>query len=433
MNKTEVDFTKPGLKIAVLGAGVAGLTAAYLLSEKHQVTIFEKQDYAGGHTHTIVVPDGPDAGTSVDTGFIVFNDRNYPQFIKLLARLGLSGQPSDMSFSFSSERDHLTYSSYVPGGLLAQKRNLFRPVFLSMVRDILRFNRESTRDLRSGSLGRQTLGAYLEKGRFSKPFMDFYLVPMGAAIWSTPTAEMFDFPAEPFLRFFDNHGLLALKGRPNWMTVPGGSQAYVKAMFSKFKGTLRLKSEIGALYRRPDRVTAALKSGREEDFDCAVIGAHADEALRMLGDPSAEEQKLLGAWTYTRNRTVLHTDESAMPWTRKSWASWNYILEKNPSEKNPVSLTYDMNRLQNLITARPYFVTLNRHKPLDPSKVIREMDYTHPSYTWDSLSTQEKLPSLNGVRRTFFCGSYFGYGFHEDAVKSALAVTRLFGEGLDPA
>lgn len=432
MSKSALDYKKPGLKIAVLGAGAAGLTAAYLLSEKHQVTIFEKNDYPGGHTNTVVIPDGPDAGTPVDTGFIVFNDRNYPQFIKLLARLGLKGQPSDMSFSFSSERHHLTYSSYVPGGLLAQKRNLFRPVFLSMVRDILRFNRESARDLHAGVLGIQTLGAYLEKGRYSKPFMDFYLMPMGAAIWSTPTAEMCDFPAESFLRFFDNHGLLALKGRPNWMTVPGGSQAYVKAMFAKFRGSLSLKSEVGAIYRHSDRVTVALKNGREEDFDCVVIGAHANEALRMLGDPAAEEQKLLGAWTYTRNRTVLHTDESAMPWTKKSWASWNYILENSPAAGNPVSLTYDMNRLQNLKTQKTYFVTLNRHQPLDPQSIIKQIDYTHPSYTWDSLKTQEKLPLLNGTRRTFFCGSYFGYGFHEDAVKSALAVTSFFGEGLDP-
>lgn len=427
-----MDYKKPGLKIAVLGAGAAGLTAAYLLSEKHQVTIFEKNDYPGGHTNTVVIPEGPDAGTPVDTGFIVFNDRNYPHFIKLLARLGLKGQPSDMSFSFSSERHRLTYSSYVPAGLLAQKRNLLRPAFIFMVRDILRFNRESTRDLHSGALGAQTLGAYLEKGRYSKPFMDFYLMPMGAAIWSTPTAEMCDFPAESFLRFFDNHGLLALKGRPNWMTVPGGSQAYVKAIFAEFRGSLSLKSEVGAVYRRPDRVTVALKNGREEDFDCVVIGAHANEALRMLGDPSAEEQQLLGAWTYTRNRTVLHTDESAMPWTKKSWASWNYILENSPAAVSPVSLTYDMNRLQNLKTVKNYFVTLNRHQPLDPQSVIKQIDYTHPSYTWDSLRTQEKLPSLNGVRRTFFCGSYFGYGFHEDAVKSALAVTSFFGQGLDP-
>lgn len=431
MENTKADYSKSGLKIAVLGAGAAGLTAAYLLSARHQVTIFEKNDYAGGHTNTVTIPSGPDEGTPVDTGFIVFNDRNYPQFIRLLARLGIAGQPSDMSFSFTSERHRLTYSSYVPAGLLAQKRNLLRPSFLRMTADILRFNRESTRDLHAGALGRQTLGAYLEKGRFSGPFMDFYLMPMGAAIWSTPTAEMLDFPAESFLRFFDNHGLLSLKGRPNWMTVPGGSRMYVKAMFSTFKGKLELKSDIGAVYRRPDRVTVALKNGREQDFDCVVIGAHADEALRMLADPSPEESRLLGAWRYTSNHTVLHTDVSAMPWTQKSWASWNYILEDRPGAVLPVSLTYDMNRLQSLKTQERYFVTLNRHAPYDESRVIRRIDYTHPSYTWESLNTQEHLPSLNGVRRTFFCGSYFSYGFHEDAVKSALGVTRFFGLGLD--
>ena len=433
MSGEKMDLQKPGLRIAVLGAGVAGLTAAFLLSEKHDVTIYEKNDYAGGHTNTVIIPDGPDAGTPVDTGFIVFNDRNYPFFIKLLSRLGIKGQASDMSFSFTSEKDRFTYSSYVPQGLLAQKRNLFRPVFYQMVSDILRFNKESTSDLHSGALGRQTLGAYLEKGRYRKPFMDFYLIPMGAAIWSTPTAEMLDFPAESFLRFFDNHGLLALKGRPNWMTVPGGSQAYVRAMFSRFKGSLKVNSEIASILRKPGQVDVILKNGTTSSYDCVVIGAHANEALRMLGDPSEDERRLLGAWSYTRNHTVLHTDATAMPWTKKSWASWNYILENVPGEKIPVSLSYDMNRLQSLKTTQHYFVTLNRFAPLAKEKIIREFDYTHPSYTWDSFSTQEKLPGLNGVRRTFFCGSYFGYGFHEDAVKSALQVTRHFGIGLDNA
>lgn len=428
-----MDFKKARLKIAVLGAGAAGLTSAYLLSEKHDVTIYEKNDYAGGHTSTVVIPDGPDAGTPVDTGFIVFNDRNYPFFIKLLARLGLRGQASDMSFSFTSEKDRFTYSSYVPHGLLAQKRNLLRPVFYQMVSGILRFNKNATRDLHAGVLGRQTLGAYLEKGRYGKPFMDFYLIPMGAAIWSTPTAEMMDFPAESFLRFFDNHGLLALKGRPNWMTVPGGSQSYVRAMFSRFTGNLKVNSEVASILRKPDQVEVKLKNGQTAAYDCVVIGAHANEALRMLGDPSEEERRLLGAWNYTRNHTVLHTDASAMPWTRKSWASWNYLLEDAPGEKMPVSLSYDMNRLQSLKTARQYFVTLNRFAPIARDKIIREFDYTHPSYTWDSLLTQEKLPGLNGVRRTFFCGSYFGYGFHEDAVKSALEVTRHFGISLGDA
>lgn len=431
MKDTEFKDAAGGLKIAVLGAGVAGLTAASILSSKHQVTLFEKNSYAGGHTHTVTIPSGPDEGTPVDTGFIVFNDRNYPQFIKLLKRLGITGQPSDMSFSFSSERDRLTYSSYVPRGLFAQKRNLFRPAFLRMTADILRFNRQSTRDLHEGVLGRRTLGAYIEQGRYSKPFMDFYLMPMGAAIWSTPAASMLDFPAESFLRFFDNHGLLALKGRPHWMTVPGGSSAYVRALLKDFPGKVELTSEVKSVSRKPDRVTVVLQDGRRQDFDYAVIGAHADEALRMLADPTEAEKRLLGAWKYTVNHTVLHTDVRAMPWTQKSWASWNYILEDRPEAASPVSLTYDMNRLQSLRTRERYLVSLNRHAPYDESRVIRRLDYTHPMYTWDSFSTQEHLPSLNGVRRTFFCGSYFSYGFHEDAVKSALAVTQFFGLGLE--
>jgi len=415
------------MKLAVIGAGVAGLTAAYLLQRRHDVTLFEKNDYLGGHTNTITVPDGPDAGTPVDTGFIVFNDRNYPTFIHLLAELGITGRLSDMSFGFSSRLLDLEYSSYVPGGLFAQKRNLLRPSFYSMVADILRFNKSAAADLHAGRLADVTLGEYLRAGKYSAPFRDFYLIPMGAAIWSTPQSEMLAFPARTFLRFFDNHGLLALKGRPQWRSVPGGSHAYVKEMMKRFKGAVQKKAGIGKIKRSADHVLIRKENGDEHSFDAVVIAAHADEALKMLEDPSHDEKRLLGAWTYTRNATVLHTDDSVMPRRKKAWASWNYTVEGAGDKAGPVTLSYHMNRLQGLATQNQYFVTLNRQKPFPRERVIKEISYTHPSYTLSSLRTQAELPKLNGARRTYFCGSYFGYGFHEDAVKAAVQAAKTLG------
>lgn len=414
-------------RVAVIGAGVAGLTAAYLLQQRHEVTLYEKNGYFGGHTNTIAIPDGPDAGLAVDTGFIVFNDRNYPTFRRLLGSLDLDGQPSDMSFGFSSEENRLEYSSYVPRGLLAQPWNLLRPSFLRMIRDILRFNRQATEDLTLNRLGSKTMGAYLEEGKYCSAFRDCYLIPMGAAIWSTPLEQMLDFPASTFARFFFNHGLLALKGRPCWMTVPGGSWTYVKAITACFRGRLESGAAIAAVKRSRDGVSVRLQNGREECFDYAVIGAHADEALRLLEDPSPEEKRYLGAWTYTRNHTVLHTDASVMPSASAAWASWNYRVERPHDPKSPVTLSYHMNRLQSLRSQKQYFVTLNRARPFAPGSVIREIEYMHPMYTPASLHSQEFLPSLNGPLRTYYCGSYFGYGFHEDAVKSAVAAVKPFG------
>jgi len=416
----------------VVGAGVAGLTAAYLIQQHHEVTLFEKNGYFGGHTHTVLIEDGPDAGTPVDTGFIVFNDRNYPLFQKLLAGLGLQGRSSDMSFGFSSEADGLEYSSYVPRGLLAQRRNLLRPAFWRMVADILRFNRKALEDLREDRLGEIPLGAYLETGRFGKAFRDYYLIPMGAAIWSTPLAGMLDFPAQTFIRFFDNHGLLALSGRPRWMTVPGGSRTYVKALLERFRGSLEKNAAIASIRRDRDGVTVRTADGRQSRHDYVVIAAHADEALRMLADPGEEEKRYLGAWTYTRNHTVLHTDASAMPGRRAAWASWNYRIEEPRNPARPVTLTYHMNRLQGLQTEKEYFVTLNRDKSFAPGTVLREIEYTHPAYTTASPLAQSGVRGLNGQNRTFFCGSYLGYGFHEDAVKSAVEAARCFGGELEP-
>ncbi len=417
------------LKIAVVGSGVAGLTAAWLLDPHHQVTLLERDTRLGGHTHTVCIPDGPDAGTPVDTGFIVYNPRNYPQFIRLLERLDIQGQPSDMSFSFSRAGD-FEYSSYVPRGLLAQPSNLLRPAFYGLVAGILRFNREAVRDLEAGTVGNQTLGEYLEKHRLNETFKRNYLLPMGAAIWSTPPGEMMKFPAATFLRFFYNHGLLALKDRPHWLTIPGGSRSYIEKMKKDFRGEMNTAIDIETIERSQDAILLREKSGKERRFDYIVIATHADQALPLLKNPSPDERKLLGVWRYTRNETVLHTDESAMPKRKNAWASWNYLIEPGCPDDNRVSLTYHMNRLQNLKTRQSYFVTLNRRQAFPENKVIRRMLYTHPCYTRESLESQKSLPELNGKNRTFFCGSYFGYGFHEDAVKSALQVVSHFGISL---
>ncbi len=416
-----------GQTIAVIGAGVAGLTTAHLLSKKHRVTLYEKNTYLGGHTNTIVIDRGPDKGLPVDTGFIVYNDQNYPVFIRLLTELGIRGQPSDMSFSFSSQTPDFEYSSYVPAGLLAQRKNLLNPVFYSMVRDILRFNKQAVKDLQENKLEGLTLGDYLKKLKMGRPFMNFYLIPMGAAIWSTPLREMFLFPAKSFLRFFYNHGLLALKGRPLWRTIPKGSHTYVHEIERRFKGQIRLNAEIESVRRTPEKVTVREKNSTTQDYDYAVFATHADQALPLLADASADEKRLLGAWEYTSNTAVLHTDASAMPRRPSAWASWNYILESHQTQDSPVSLTYHMNRLQSLQAQKDYFVSLNRQTGIPQEHVYRVIHYTHPKYTPKSLAAQAGLPALNGQQRTFYCGSYFSYGFHEDAVKSAAAVSAMFG------
>jgi predicted NAD/FAD-binding protein len=296
-----------------------------------------------------------------------------------------------------------------------------------MIRDILRFNRQASDDLEKNCLGENSLGDYLKEGKYSQPFMDYYLIPMGAAIWSTPLLKMLDFPAKSFIQFFHNHGLLALKDRPHWKTVSGGSHSYIKKFISEFKGRIETQSQIEGITRKDHATQIFFHGGEKKEFDKIVIATHADQALKLLKDPSSEEQRLLEAWTYSLNETLLHWDESVMPRNKKVWASWNYRIEKESSAEQPVSLTYHMNRLQNLKTKRQYFVTLNRNIPIDESKVIRKIYYTHPNYTLKSMATQGELDKLNDANRTLFCGSYFGYGFHEDAVKAALQAVAHLG------
>lgn len=411
----------------MVGAGVAGLTAAWLLQQRHRVTLFEKNRYAGGHTNTVVLDDGSDAGTAVDTGFIVLNDRTYPLFTRLLARLGCATQDSDMSFGFRSEESGLHYAGTGLDGLFAQRHNLLNVRYLAMLREILRFCARARADLHAGQLKDITFGAYLDAGRFSTSVRRDYLLPMAGAIWSAPQEDVLAFPAEPLVRFWENHGLLALKDRPRWQTVRHGSHTYVRAMLRTFRGEVLLDAPIAHVRRDERGAVLTMRGGGERRFDRVVLASHADESLRLLADPSAEEQRLLGAWRYQPNRAVLHSDPGLLPPSRRAWASWNYLQARGARAAAPITVTYHMNRLQRLKTRRPYFVTLNDSSQVRAEHILREFVYTHPLYTSDALATQPQLPHLNGRRNTYFCGSYFGYGFHEDAVRSAVDVARAMG------
>jgi predicted NAD/FAD-binding protein len=420
----------PNQKIAVIGGGVAGIVTAYLLQRQHRVSLFEQNDYLGGHTNTIEITDGPDAGLAVDTGFIVLNDATYPLFQSFLARLGVATRKAEMSFGFQCLHTGLVYAGNNLNGLFAQRSNLVSPSFFRFLLEIARFGRTARADLEADRVPQLTLGEYLRRGRFSPFMIDNYLLPMAAAIWSTPALRVADFPAEAFLHFFSNHGLLSFRNRPQWRTVVGGSFAYVKAFRQSFSGRVNLKAGVERVFRDQEGVRLRFADGSEQRFDQLVIATHADQALRLLGDPVSEEQRLLSPWSYQRNPTVLHTDASLLPQRKAAWSAWNFTREAAGDEEQPVFVSYYMNLLQGLQAERDYVVTLNRRQPLAPQKVIAEFDYQHPQYSFAALATQAHLPRLNGRRRSWFCGSYFGYGFHEDAVRSAVAVAADFGAGL---
>ncbi len=413
--------------VAVVGSGVAGIVAAWELSKAGwKVAVFEKESRIGGHTNTILVPEGPDAGTPVDTGFIVCNDRTYPNFHRFLAELGVNWRWSDMSFGYHDEDSGLQYAGTDLNGLFAQRRNALSPSYWRLLASIVRFNAPALEDLESGALDGLTIGDYLGRRGFAPEFARHYILPIGAAIWSTGLDGMLDFPAETFVRFFKNHGLLSLTDRARWQTVVGGSHSYLRAFRARFPGEIVSGAAVHSLRRTEHGVIVEAGSRPPRTFDRAVVAAHADEALALLADPSPDERALLGAWRYSRNRTVLHTDLGQLPDNPRAWASWNYRRIRGENGTGPASLTYDMTRLQGLRGRERWLVTLNPRREPARERVVREFDYAHPIYTFSSLAAQARLPALNGRRDTWFCGSYFGYGFHEDAVKSALAVARDF-------
>lgn len=418
---------KTPLKIAVVGAGVSGITAACLLQDHHNVTLYEKNGYIGGHTHTVVIDRGPDAGTPVDTGFIVMNNRTYPLFTRLLSRLGVSLMATDMSFSYTCRRSGLQYASSSLNTLFAQRFNLVRPSFWRFLQGVHGLMGNIRRDLKEGSLSGITLEAYLERQGVRKDVREQFILPMAAAIWSAPDAQMMAFPMETFARFYENHGLLTLTGQPQWYVVSGGSHTYVKAFLQGFKGRVFTRMPVGGIRRTEGEVIVTTTDGRRDRFDRVVVASHADEALKMLEDPSPEEKRLLSPWHYATNRVVLHVDTSLLPSHPRARASWNYIREAGSGRGEPITVTYLMNRLQHLKTRNTYCVTLNPSREIAGEAIHREVVYEHPLFTFESVATQDGLKSLNGKRHTFFCGSYFGYGFHEDAVRSSVDVVKALG------
>lgn len=412
-------------RIAVIGAGVAGITAAHLLQRTAQVKLFEKNKRLGGHTHTVVIDDGPDAGIGVDTGFIVLNDKTYPLFHALLKDLDCTPRFSDMSFGYYSERDGFHYAGTNLSGLFAQRSNILRPSFYRFLSEIVRFGKRALSDLDLNTVGNMSLGEYVRD--LSPMTVNRYVVPMAAAIWSATQQDILAFPSRTLLHFWRNHGLLSLSDRPRWQTVSGGSHSYVKSFARSFCGQIAVEASIRHIRRTDEDICVVHKDGYEESFDEVVVATHADEALRLLENPSAEEIELLGAWRYQENRALLHTDVSFMPSRRRAWASWNYVERIGTRSDTPVPVTYYMNRLQGLRTHDDYMVTLNSDRQPAPGTQIKEIIYHHPVYTNEAVATQKRLPSLNGRQRTWFCGSYFGYGFHEDAVRSGVAVANSFG------
>jgi len=412
-------------RIAVIGAGVSGLTAAWLLSEKHDVELFEAGDYAGGHTNTEQVEAGGRTWP-VNTGFIVFNDWTYPGFIRLMDRLGVASDVSDMSFSVDSHSSGLQYNGTSLNTLFAQRRNLFKPAFLKMIREILRFNQESRADLAADTIpDGETLGQYLDRNRYSQYFRNNYIVPMGAAIWSAPEIVLEQFPIRFFLQFFNNHGMLSVDDRPTWRVISGGSATYVDRMMERLGERTHLNSPISAVERDEDGVTI-VTNGQRHRFDQVILACHSNQALAMLKDATAQEQDILGAIGYQKNDVVLHTDASVLPSNRRAWAAWNYRIPGTNSE--PVSVTYNMNILQNFDDAPETFcVTLNRSHDIAEDTVIKRFEYDHPVFTLDAVAAQERYDEIGNRNRTHFCGAYWFNGFHEDGVQSALRVTRAFG------
>ena len=413
------------LNIAVIGSGIAGMAAAWLLNQRHRITVYEQNDYIGGHSNTV---DVPCAGhpTPVDTGFIVYNEQNYPNLTALFRHFDVPTKPSEMSFSASIDGGSFEYAGTNLNGLLGQRRNVLRPRFWSMLRDLLRFYREAPNLLTDRNNGDLSLGDYLRRGRYGAAFIEMHLLPMGAAIWSTTARQMEAYPVRSFVRFFVNHGLVNLKNRPAWRTVDGGSRQYVKRLTASYCDKIRFGGA-RAISRLPNGVVVEDRNGNVEAYDHVVVATHADEALQLLRDADAVEQQLLGAWRYTQNQAFLHSDPSLMPRRQKVWSSWNFIGGMAADLDRKLCVTYWMNRLQNLDPASPLFVTLNPvHKPR-PATVMRTFEYAHPFFDRAALATQNKLWSLQGHRHTWFCGSYFGAGFHEDALQSALAVAEQLG------
>ncbi len=423
------DSEERRLRIAVVGGGIGGLSAAWLLSQRHDVVLFEAEPRLGGHANTTEAP-GLKGPVPVDTGFIVFNEPNYPNFTAMLAHLGVETIPADMALSVSLDDGKFEYSSFGMSGMFAQLSNIFSARFWLMLRDVTRFYRHGPKDLAGLEAPLTSLDDYLKEKGYCQAFRDDHLLPQAAAIWSTPLAAIGAYPAAALIRFFQNHGMMSIFGRGLWRTVAGGSRSYVRELAKAFQGETRAAHRVTSVRRVADGAEVRDASGRVERFDEVVIATHGDTALALLEDPTPEEKRLLGAFKYSRNLTVLHTDASLMPRRKAAWTSWNHIGRRENPEDGCV--TYWMNRLQSLKDAPDLFVTLKPTRPIAPESVIRTEVYEHPLFDAGAIAAQREIWSLQGTRSTWFCGSYFGHGFHEDALQSGLAVAEQLGGACRP-
>ena len=412
------------MKIAIIGAGISGLTAAWRLRERHNITVFEAAASAGGHTHTVDVETNGER-FAIDTGFIVFNDRTYPKFIALMDELGVASRPTSMSFSVRCSASGLEYNGSSLNGVFAQRSNLFRPRFHRMLWDILRFNREATELAETQAVSSETTVAeFLASRKYGSEFCRNYLLPMGAAIWSCPTGTFGQFPVRFIIEFYRNHGLLSLRDRPTWRVIDGGSQTYVRRMLETLGPRVRCNAPVRSIARRASSVEVRVAGHAPQTFDHAVLACHSDQALRMLTDASPVEQDVLSAFPYGRNEAVLHTDQRLLPKRRRAWAAWNYHLpaECSAGDARPASVTYCMNILQQIRSKSVFNVTLNSDEQIEPSSVLGRFEYHHPIFTMRRASVQARHRELINVNRTSYCGAYWGNGFHEDGVVSALRV-----------
>ena len=409
------------MRIAVIGSGISGLSCAHYLSATHEVSVFEAGSQIGGHTATVDVNLGT-RRYAIDTGFIVFNDWTYPNFIALLDELGVSSKPTEMGFSVRDERTGLEYSGTSLDTLFAQRGNLLSWSFLTMVRDILRFNKQSVNDLENGQVDdSQTLGDYLQRNAYSETFKRQYLAAMGSAIWSADCATILEFPLSFFLRFFRNHGLLSVSDRPQWRVVEGGSREYLRPLCQRFEERIYTGCPVARINRQPGQVILETSDGRQLPFDQVVIATHSDQALALLAEPSQAEREILGALPYQSNDVVLHTDTRLLPRNRKTWSSWNYSLGDH---QDRAVVTYNMNILQGIDAPETFCVTLNNTAAINPNKILGRFSYDHPVFSLGGIAAQQRWQDINGPLNTWYCGAYWHNGFHEDGVVSALRVAN---------
>ncbi len=414
------------MRIAIIGTGISGMVAAYLLHAEHELVVYEANNYIGGHTDTVDI-EAHGRHYAIDTGFIVYNTIHYPNFTTLIERLGIESQPAPMSFSVRCERSGLEYSPSTLNTLFAQRRNLLNPVFWRMIAEIFRFRRDSAELLRPDAPN-VTVREFLQRKHYSRTFMEHFLIPMGAAIWSADPIRFQEFPARLFGRFFHRQGFLNVRNQPQWRTICGGSQLYVGALTRSYRQIVQLETPVTAVRRYSDRVEVTTGKGPPESFDRVILATHSDQALGLLVDATRDERRVLGAIPYQQNETVLHIDDTLLPRRPLVRAAWNYHLQGESSEG--ATVTYSMNRLQSLEAPEEFCVTLNTADAISTSRMLRRKIYHHPVYTPPALDAQADFDTINNVNRTYFCGAYWGFGFHEDGVNSALAVCRYFGKSL---